>query len=178
MGLEQKEEPAEAWWIDHRLLVLWWGSFLKLLMLVVGGWCLRWWVEQQWRHCSLRFQGLSLESVSMCCLCRMTGSKWNLRCRIRGNKAPNLRPRGLLAFYFPSLWRKYVSVLFLILAQVKLVIEIECKMFILTARRWNIRSSPYKMWVLHAKNKWPLCHAWHHAHMNCSNSWCFSWAQT
>lgn len=66
LGLEQKEEPAAAWWSDHRLLVLWWGSFLKLLMLVVDGWRLGWWVERRWRHCSLRFQGLSLVSMSRC----------------------------------------------------------------------------------------------------------------
>lgn len=105
--------------------------------------------------------------------------KWNLRCRIRGNTAPNLRTRGLLAFYFPSLWCYVcVFILFLILARVKLVMEIECKAFILTDLRWNIRSLPCKIWVLHEKNKWPLCHAWHRTYMNCSNSWCFSWAQT
>lgn len=38
--------------------------------------------------------------VSLWCLCRMTGTKWNLRRRIRGNTAPNPRPRGLLAFCF------------------------------------------------------------------------------
>ena len=32
--------------------------------------------------------------------------------------------------------------------------------------------------MLYVKNKWPLCHAWHHMYLNCSNSWCFSWAQT
>lgn len=41
LGLEQKAEPAVGWWRDHRLLVLWWGSFLSLLMLLgvwAGGW--------------------------------------------------------------------------------------------------------------------------------------------
>lgn len=31
---------------------------------------------------------------------------------------------------------------------------------------------------LRVKNKWPLCHAWHHVDTNCYNSRCFSWVQT
>lgn len=141
MGLEQKEEPAAAWWVDHRLLVLWWGSFLKLLMLVVGGWCLRWWVELQWRHCSLGFQGLSLLSVSVWCQCRTTGTKWNLRCRIRGNEAVNLRLRGPLALYPPPF---FIIIIYFCFVKVKMIMEIECKRFILIATRWNIRSLSYK----------------------------------
>lgn len=113
LGLEQKEESAVAWWSDHRLLVLWWGSFLKLLMLVVGGWRLGWWVEQQWRHCSLRFQGLSL--VSVCCCGVYAGwlepsETWDAE--LEGTQQQIQGPEGFLLYVAISVMKMGVCLCF------------------------------------------------------------------
>lgn len=170
LGLEQKEEPAAAWWSDHRLLVLWWGSFLKLLMLVVGGWCLGWWAEQQWRHCSLRFQGLSLVSMSRCGVYAgwlEPSETWDVELKEMQHQIEG--PEGFSLFVSISVMKVGLCLCFCLclIAQVKSVLQMECRVFILSAMRWNMISLSYKMWVLHVKNKWPLCHAWHHADMNC-----------
>lgn len=101
LGLEQKEEPTAAWWSDHRLLVLWWGSFLKLLMLVVGGWRLGKVGGAEVETLFIKISGASTGVyVSLRCLCRMTGTKWNLRRRIRGNTDPDASSKGLLSCCF------------------------------------------------------------------------------
>lgn len=101
LGLEREVEPAAAWWSNHSPLVLWWGSFLKLLMLVVGGWCLGQWVEQQWRHCSLRFLGLSLVSMSLCGVYAgwlEPSETWDVELEETQHRTQG--PEGLLAFCF------------------------------------------------------------------------------
>lgn len=104
--------------------------------------------------------------VSLWCLCKMTGTKWNLRWRIKRNTEPNSRPRRLLAFCFHlcdenSAMFRFLFVFNTWLSKICRADGAE------NVVRWNIMSLPNKMWALHVKNKWPLCHAWHQANMNC-----------
>lgn len=111
--------------------------------------------------------------VSLWCLCRMTGTKWNLRCRIRGNTAPNSGPWGLLAFCFhPGDENRLVLMLLF-------VFTYKVKSFVMLERREFILSLTRSVMSLLPKMKRFACEK-QMASMSClaprESSWCFSCA--
>lgn len=148
MGLEQKEEPAAAWWSDHRLLVLWWGSFPGVAC--VGGWWVVFWVVggAAVETLFIKISGVFI-GVSLWCLCRMTGTKWNLRCGIRGKYGTNVEAQRASLVLFPICVMKIGLYLCLFVCNT-CPSEIRHadwaqKTFVLTLLRWNIMTLPYKM---------------------------------
>ena len=115
----------------------------------VGGWWVVFWVVggAAVETLFIKISGFFI-GVSLWCLCRMTGTEWNLRCRIRGKYGTKLEAQRTSLVLFPTVcWKLgYIYVcLFLILAQAKSVMQTERKTFVLTVLRWNIMTLPYKM---------------------------------
>lgn len=131
----------------------------------VGGWwvVLGPWVEQQWRRCSLRLQGLSLVCVSHCGVSSAwlePSETWDVELVEIQHHIQD--PEGFSHFVYTSLLKMGLCLCCCLF----FLIESEAHSVYFVSRR-KITSWPNEMRSLHVKNKWPLCHAWHYVDMNC-----------
>lgn len=103
--------------------------------------------------------------------CRMAGMKWNLRSRLGQNTSLKFRhfifinsAIEIVFFVLKSTWMNFLRAYII-------------KLFLVRDLDW-CNALLCNTCVLHGKNTWPLCNAWHHAHMNYLNVWCFSWMKS